>query len=651
MTANKGALQSSVPTDVAVYATVNVAFKKGAEGSTVTTKKDGASANVKNNTRGQIELIGRTGSATMESGDHGTVSDLLEDDTTQTNSDGNTVLKDASSSTSNIVSGQSVPDNQTTSSTTTSTTTTSTSSSTTVTSTTEQEIPVFEEIELESSPVIKGQEQLTITQEELMEGPDIENAKTLSVGSFIFLGDTVKLQQGEVFRYTDQHGTVLEMTEDAYVKVNKVAYDFGDWQYSFGFSDGTYYYPLTWFTSLPYSTTPLGFFVTSGDGTLENPYSFALTLTLDLPEDGGVKAEYTYTDEELDPSNINPYGVGEYGERQNYITYTSEKPFVLTTEDGEFSLPSYDEEKEEYILTASCFGDIKISYIENDVIPVSQPHEFYEVISMLNEAYIRNEVTGYDTILRLTKDIDLSMTEGERTVYGNLTIDLNGHTLNMAERSFLVESGFIPGDISSGAGTLSFSDTSAEGTGKVTNTSGFHAYVDQSYAPENTVIPAGGNVIVNGGYFELAGGCTITAEDGCSITFNNGTFSTWNAEWGKYLGSGAQSIVQNDDSSYTIAPPALCPGTYRQTAEVDGKRLTRFVFVKPISELEGKTRATFTARYNGREITSVTHTYYTGMRFNGQQYMLAKDCVLFAVTIAGVPEEDEWMLSCRINLT
>ena len=71
MTANKTALSSSVPASVAVYAKVDVVFKKGAEGSTVTTRKDGATANVQNKTRGQIELIGKTGSSLMESGEKG----------------------------------------------------------------------------------------------------------------------------------------------------------------------------------------------------------------------------------------------------------------------------------------------------------------------------------------------------------------------------------------------------------------------------------------------------------------------------------------------------------------------------------------------------------------------------------------------------
>ena len=110
MTANKAALKSSVRTNVSVYAKVDVIFKKGAEGSSVTTKKDGASAKVKNNTKGTVELIGKYGSAVMEPGDKGKVSDAIKDDAVSTNNvttvTGNTV-------TGNTVTGNTVTGNST----------------------------------------------------------------------------------------------------------------------------------------------------------------------------------------------------------------------------------------------------------------------------------------------------------------------------------------------------------------------------------------------------------------------------------------------------------------------------------------------------------------------------------------------------------
>ncbi|MCR5279584.1 MAG: InlB B-repeat-containing protein [Lachnospiraceae bacterium] len=63
VTANKAVLQSSVTSTIAVYAKVEITFKKGAEGSTFTTMKDGAQANIKNKTKGKVELIGKNGSA------------------------------------------------------------------------------------------------------------------------------------------------------------------------------------------------------------------------------------------------------------------------------------------------------------------------------------------------------------------------------------------------------------------------------------------------------------------------------------------------------------------------------------------------------------------------------------------------------------
>ena len=115
MTANKAALKSSVRTNVSVYAKVDVIFKKGAEGSTVTTKKDGASAKVKNNTKGTVELIGKYGSAVMEPGDKGKVSDAIKDDAVSSNNvttvTGNTVT--GNTVTGNTVTGNTVTGNST----------------------------------------------------------------------------------------------------------------------------------------------------------------------------------------------------------------------------------------------------------------------------------------------------------------------------------------------------------------------------------------------------------------------------------------------------------------------------------------------------------------------------------------------------------
>ena len=59
-------------------AKVEVIYKKGAEGSTVTTKKDGAKADVENHTKGTVELIGKNGSDLIGSGEKGQVSDAFD---------------------------------------------------------------------------------------------------------------------------------------------------------------------------------------------------------------------------------------------------------------------------------------------------------------------------------------------------------------------------------------------------------------------------------------------------------------------------------------------------------------------------------------------------------------------------------------------
>ena len=77
MTANRAVLQSSVLTEVSVFAKVEVVFKKGSAGSSVTTLKDGAAADVTNKSGGKIELIGKIGSKIMEDGEKGKVEDAV----------------------------------------------------------------------------------------------------------------------------------------------------------------------------------------------------------------------------------------------------------------------------------------------------------------------------------------------------------------------------------------------------------------------------------------------------------------------------------------------------------------------------------------------------------------------------------------------
>lgn len=113
--------------------------------------------------------------------------------------------------------------------------------------------------------------------------------------------------------------------------------------------------------------------------------------------------------------------------------------------------------------------------------------------------------------------------------------------------------------------------------------------------------------------------------------------------------SGSQNVVifnTNHNSLYLVLEEAvadeiiksqssLADGTYKQTAEKDGTYYTRFVFVKPKSEIEGKSKAKFTATYNGTDYTFETNTYYTGVTTNGVTYTPdSEDSVMFVVTVS-----------------
>ncbi len=108
MTANRAVLWSEIPANVGVFAKVDVEFAKGASGSTVTTKKDGAVANVTNNSEGKVELIGKTGSKVLEPGETAKVKDAVTEKAVSDNKaqtvTGNTV-------TGNAVTGNSVSGN------------------------------------------------------------------------------------------------------------------------------------------------------------------------------------------------------------------------------------------------------------------------------------------------------------------------------------------------------------------------------------------------------------------------------------------------------------------------------------------------------------------------------------------------------------
>lgn len=112
-----------------------------------------------------------------------------------------------------------------------------------------------------------------------------------------------------------------------------------------------------------------------------------------------------------------------------------------------------------------------------------------------------------------------------------------------------------------------------------------------------------------------------------------GTYYVW------YKAVGDNGYADTEPVCLTVeigaADTTLVTGkTYKQTAEKDGKYYTRFVFVKPKSEIEGKSKAKFTAHYNGTDYSFETTSYYTGMTSNGISYTPeSEESVLFVVTI------------------
>lgn len=93
------------------------------------------------------------------------------------------------------------------------------------------------------------------------------------------------------------------------------------------------------------------------------------------------------------------------------------------------------------------------------------------------------------------------------------------------------------------------------------------------------------------------------------------------------------------EDPFTIEPIrelSLVDGNYKQTSFDEGTHYARFVFVKPKSELEGKSKAVFTAtNKNGVTKKFETSTYYTGMTSNGEYFTPAdENSVMFIVTVS-----------------
>ena len=132
--------------------------------------------------------------------------------------------------------------------------------------------------------------------------------------------------------------------------------------------------------------------------------------------------------------------------------------------------------------------------------------------------------------------------------------------------------------------------------------------------------------------------------------------------------AGNLTITDNGDGTYSFTMPdgdvtvtadvektALTNGKYMQTADKDGKHYIRYVFVKPKSEIDGTSKAKFTAtlKKDGGDVVKEfeTSTYYTGMTSNGITYTPeSSDSIMLVVTITGVSKDQENALTCEVSI-
>ncbi len=97
-----------------------------------------------------------------------------------------------------------------------------------------------------------------------------------------------------------------------------------------------------------------------------------------------------------------------------------------------------------------------------------------------------------------------------------------------------------------------------------------------------------------------------------------------------YKSDAKWSAYADKISSYELAD-----GQYKQSASKDGTYYTRFVYSVPKAQFAGKSKAKFTATYDGKDYTYETTSYYTGVISNGIEYTAASaDSALFVVTIS-----------------
>jgi len=151
--------------------------------------------------------------------------------------------------------------------------------------------------------------------------------------------------------------------------------------------------------------------------------------------------------------------------------------------------------------------EMDIDYIQANFRKEDEPINPLASVNVSSATDIVNTIenyTGSDLVLNLEDDIDLT-TETDIRLVNNTTIELNGHTLEVAPNSIGVYSGAV----------VVVEDTS--GTGTMTGDRGLFNVYD------------GGKLIVNGGNFITTNnsrGSGIYMESGANLEINDGTFNT-----------------------------------------------------------------------------------------------------------------------------
>lgn len=138
-------------------------------------------------------------------------------------------------------------------------------------------------------------------------------------------------------------------------------------------------------------------------------------------------------------------------------------------------------------------------------------------------------------------------------------------------------------------------------------------------------------------------GNAFIPEDDYEVTYG-ATAETASADFptapGKYY---AFVTAKTDSENYTgtatseqfVVNGTLDDGQFKQTAQSGDKHYTRFVFIVPKSEFVGKSKAKFTAHYDGSDFISETSTCYSGVISNGILYTPAsEDSAVFVVTVS-----------------